>query len=152
LRKANVADSEHLMRWIRYQQQVRDPETDEFRGILGIAFHIRPEDKGGLSTTWVEHYGPKSTATYKIAGEHFRDSLQSKKLGPKSYFAIGNAGAIKAACNARNKKIRIVQDPDGPNTGHCQIRQFSDDDMELLEALADEVFVEHVPVVSLDLK
>lgn len=140
------------MRWVRYQQQVRDPETDEFKGILGIAFHLRPEDKGGLSTTWVEHYGSKSNATYKIAGAHFRESLQSKKLGPKSYFAIGNVGATKAACISREKKIRIVHDPDGPNTGHSQIRQFSDDDMELLEALADEVFVEHISVLSLELK
>lgn len=140
------------MRWVRYQQQIRDAETGEFIGVLGVAFHLRSDDDGGLSTTWVEHYGLKGFSTYKIAGTRFRDSLESKKLGPKSYFAVGNVGKTKATCSVRSKKIRIVHDPYSTNSGHVQIRQFSDDDIALLEALAEDVFTEHVSVATLGLK
>ena len=152
LSKVKVPDADHLMRWVRRNQQYRDSETDEFKGILGIAFHIRSDDEGGLSTTWVEHYGPKSLLTYEIAASKFRDSLQSGKLGVQSYFAIGNVGLTKAACLARYKKIRLVHAPDGPNTGHLEIHKFSDEDQELLEILAVDVFTEHVSVISLGLK
>jgi hypothetical protein len=79
-------------------------------------------------------------------------ALNQKKLGAQGCFAVGNAGQTKAACLARDKKIRLVHAPDGPNTGHVEIRQFSDEDQQLLEILADEVFTEHVFVASLTLK
>jgi hypothetical protein len=147
--KIKVPESDHLMRFVPKARQHRDPDTDEFKGILGVAFHIWPKDDGGLSTTWVEHYGAKSQSTYGEAASKFRDSLPSKKIGKQSYFAIGQVGNAKAACLTRGKKIRIVHAPDGPNTGHVELRQFSDEDQELLEILAEEVFSEHVAVASL---
>jgi hypothetical protein len=149
--KAKVADADHLMRFVPKGRQHRDAVTDEFKGILGIAFHIWPKDDGGLSTTWVEHYGPKSLATYSVAASKFRDTLLKKKLPVQGCFAVGNAGQTKAACLARDKKIRFVHAPDGPNTGHVEIRQFSDEDQQLLEILADEIFTDHVFVASLNL-
>jgi hypothetical protein len=151
LAKAKVPDFDHLMRFAPMGRQLRDPETHEFKGILGIAFHVWPKDRGGLSTTWVEHYGPKCHATYGLAASKFRDSLGSKKLPIQGYFAIGQVKQAKEAFIARGKKIRVVHAPDGPNTGHVELRSFSDKDQELLEILAEEVFTEHVAVASLNL-
>ena len=90
-----VPDSDHMMRYVPRGQQVRDPDDEScFKGILGTAFSMRPDDKGGLSLTWVEHYGAKCAATYSTAASKFRDSLKSKKLGAKAYFAIGNFDTV----------------------------------------------------------
>lgn len=151
LAKARIPDIDHLMRFVPHSQQVRDPDDDSFKGILGIAFSVRPSDNGGLSLTWVEHYGAKSQATYSIAASKFRDSRQTKKLGSKGYFAIGQAGAARSAAKTYKKQIRLVHAPDGPNTGHVEVRRFSDEDRSLLDALALEVFAEHVAVASLEL-
>jgi hypothetical protein len=149
--KVKIADCDHLMRHVPYGQQVRDPDDDSFNGIVATAFSIRPSDKGGLSLTWVEHYGPKSIATYSNAASKFRDSLNSKKLGAKAYFAIGEAGATREAAVTYGKQIRLVHAPDGPNTGHVELRRFSDEDRSLLDALALDVFAEHVAVAELTL-
>jgi hypothetical protein len=146
-----VPDSDHLMRYVPRGRQLRDPETDAFLGILGSAFNIRDEDRGGLSVTWIEHYGPKSEDTIRLAGTCYRDSLPSGKLNRSACFSIGNAGAIREAGMARRNRLRLIPAPDGPNTGHVEIHRFSDEDKELLDTLAMDVFVEHVPVAQLGL-
>ncbi len=139
------------MRHVPYGQQVRDPDDESFKGIAATAFSLRPTDKGGLSLTWVEHYGPKSLPTYCHAASKFRDSLQSKKLGAKAYFAIGQAGVARKTATTFGKQIRLVHAPDGPNTGHVELRRFTDEDRRLLDALALDVFAEHVAVAELTL-
>ncbi len=151
LSKSKVPDGDHLMRHVPYSQQIRDPDDDSFRGIVAIAFSIRPTDEGGLSLTWVEHYGPKSLATYSYAASKFRDSLQSKRLGGKAFFAIGQAGVTRKTAAIYGKKIRLVHAPDGSNTGHVEVRRFSDEDRSLLDALALDVFTDHVAVAELNL-
>mgnify|MGYP003386787468 CR=1 len=139
------------MRFVPRGQQVRDPDDDTFKGIVGTAFSIRPVDKGGLSLTWIEHYGPKSIATCSVAASKFRDSLSSKKLGGQAYFAIGQAGTIKEVAANYGKQIRLVHAPDGPNTGHVELRRFTDEDRGLMDALALDVFTEHIAVADLNL-
>lgn len=146
-----VEDAHHLMRFVPYNQQIRNSETDAFEGIVGTAFRVRESDDGGLSVTWVEHYGENCLATLRVAACAFRDSLPSKRIGPKACFAIGEAGHAKQVSSARNKKIRLVHAPDGPNTGHVEIHRFSDDDLALLDALAMDVFTEHRIVGELHL-
>ena len=147
-----IPDDAHLLRFVPFKEQERDPETGEFRGILGTAFSIRETDHGGLSVTWVEHYGPHGTSGVEIAASAFRDSLLSKKIGGKAYFAAGLAGKTRETATQHNKTIRIVHAPDGPNTGHVELRRFSDDDRRLLDALAMEVFAEHFAVADLQLR
>lgn len=139
------------MRFVPYKQQLRDPDTDQFKGIVNTAFSIRPSDKGGLSLTWVEHYGTKSVDTYGIAASAFRDSLVSKILPTKAYFAIGGVGPTRATAANYGKHIRLVHAPDGPNTGHVEVRRFTDEDRRLLDALALDVYTEHVAVKDLAL-
>ena len=151
LAREKVPDGHHLMRYVPFGQQIRDPDDCSFRGIVGTAFSVRPSDKGGLSLTWVEHYGEKSEATYSIAASHFRDSLEKKKLATQAYFAIGQAGLTRKTAAAHGKQVRIVHAPDGPNSGHVELLRFTDEDRVLLDALAIDVFSEHVAVVKLTL-
>lgn len=146
-----IPETDHLMRLVPYGQQIRNPETDEFLGLQPQAFKIRETDDGGLSVTWVEHYGEKCQQTYETAAVAFRGNLEKPHIPKKAYFAVGQAGKIKAKSLGYNKKIRIVHDPDGSNTGHALIRRFSDEDRRLLDALATEVFMEHVAVIDLNL-
>lgn len=139
------------MRFVPYKQQVRDPDSDAFLGVLNIAFRLRESDQGGMSLTWVEHYGEKSTVTYGVAAAHFRDSLSSKKLPTKGAFAVGQAGASRETAKAHGKQIRLVHAPHGTNTGHVEMRRFTDDDLLLLDALALDVFTEHVLVAGLNI-
>lgn len=101
--------------------------------------------------TWVEHYGAKCPDTIAAAAIAFRGTLLKKKLPTKAYFAIGAAGDTRSKCAEHGKKIRLVHAPDGTNTGHVEIRRFTDDDRRLLDALALEVFAEHVAVSDIDL-
>lgn len=139
------------MRFVPYKQQVRDAETDEFLGIANTAFRMRPDDEGGLSLTSVEHYGAKSQKVIETAATAFRGSLPSQKLGAKSYFAVGSVGETKSVSLAHGKKVRFVAAPDGPNTGHVELRQFTDEDRTLLDALALDVYTEHLAVAGMDL-
>lgn len=139
------------MRYVPYGQQLREPETDAFLGILGIAFSVRSSDAGGLSVTWIEHYGEKSVSTIAVAAGAFRDSLDSKKIGTKAYFAVGNVGATKSVASEYKKNVRLVSAPDGPNTGHVEIHRFTDEDRALLDALALDVYTEHVAVAALNI-
>lgn len=140
------------MRFVPYKQQQRDPDTDEFMGILGAAFSVRESDQGGLSLTWIEHYGPHEQSTVEIAASAFRDTLRDKKLGGKAYFAVGLAGLTREAAAQYGKQIRIVHAPDGPNTGHVELHRFSDEDRRLLDALSLEVYVDHLPVAGMTLR
>lgn len=151
LDRDKIPDSDHLLRFVPRGQQVRDADDNSFKGIVGTAFSLRPEDKGALSLTWVEHYGSKSIATYSVAASKFRETLQSKKLPAQAYFAIGQAGAVRKTAAKYGKQIRLVHAPDGPNTGHVELRRFTDEDRRLLDALALEVFTEHVAVLELTL-
>lgn len=137
------------MRYVPYGQQWRDPESDEFLGILETAFRVRPSDDGGLSLTWVEHYGPKGPPTFRIAASHFRDS--GMNVGAKGAFAIGQAGQVRSVSLGYGKHVRIVHAPDGPNTGHVELHRFTDDDLRLLDALARDVFAEHILVAGMNL-
>jgi len=152
LSKQAIPDGDHMMRFVPYKQQQRDPDTDQFMGILGTAFSVREHDQGGLSLTWVEHYGPNVHSTVETAASAFRDTLQNKKLGGKSYFAIGLAGLTRETAAQYDKQIRIVHAPDGPNTGHVELHRFSDEDRRLLDALSLEVYVDHVPVAGMNLR
>ncbi len=148
--KGEVPNEDHVMRYVPLMRLAHDEEADMYT-LTWTAFELRETDKGGLSTTWVEHYGLKSTATYGKAASAYRASLSSKKLGAKAIFAVGNAGSMRRACTAYGKNIRMVSAPDGPNTGHVEIRRFTDDDQRLLDMLASDVFTEHVRVSSLTL-
>lgn len=147
-----IPEEDHLMRLVPRTRQIRDPDDDSFIGISYSAFRLRDVDEGCLSTTWVEFYGPKTIASISKAGKCVRLSQKSEKIPASAYFAIGQVESLKVASLQYGRRVRVVHAPETCNPGHVEIRQLDDENLELLEVLASQVFCELVPVSSLNLK
>ena len=138
-----LPDSDHIARFVPFNKQYRHPDTGELLGLTAAAFAIRNDDRGGLSSTWIEFFGEKSAESIASAAVAFRESQPSKKLGKQSLFAIAAISQAKADALLFKKSIRVVHDPVPGNPGHAEVRHFDDDDLELLEYFARETFSEY---------
>lgn len=149
-RKALPKD-DHVMRYVPKARQHRDPDTDEFLGLIPQAMELRDDDKGGLSVTWIEHFGAYGFAAKRDAAIAHRETLRTKHIGGEAVFATAQVQAIVDAGLRYSKSIRVVHDPVPGNSGHAEIRHFTDDDLRLLDLLATETFAEIDKVVDLKL-
>lgn len=148
-RKA-LSDDHHVMRYIPASKRfVADDGT--MIGPSPAGFVLRAEDKGGLSVTEVEHYGPMTAATRTSAAAAHRESLTSKKVGTSAIYAWSQISRAKKAASAYEKKIRVVHDPVSGNPGHAEVRHFTDEDLDLLDHFATNVFVEYEVVADMNL-
>lgn len=137
-----IPTGDHVMRFVPKNKQQRDPDTDAFQGLTAAGFALRASDKGGLSVTWTEFFGDSSPANIRAGAMAYRNSLESKRLGGQGLFAVGRAQVILSTASDYRKRVRIVHAPVAGNDGHAEIRHFTDDDIELLDCLAREVFNE----------
>jgi len=137
-----LPDDHHVCRYVPNQRQHRDFDTGQLIGVLTTAFDLRPQDKGGLSVTWVEFFGPKTTATLKQAADAYRKCTRSKKLTPSAAFAVGNVLAIKKASAVAGKPARVLHEQTKCNAAHAAIRRLDNDQIEVLDAIAQQAFGE----------
>lgn len=137
-----IPDDDHVSRFVPKNRQDRDPETDEFRGLTIAACQLRTTDNGGLSVTWIEHFGPYGQQAKRDAAVAYRASLSSGKLPPQAAFAYAEVSRIKAAARQFDKAVRVVWDPVEGNPGHAEVRHFADDDLRLLDLLSTETFID----------
>jgi hypothetical protein len=114
-------------------------------------FVLRDDDRGGLSVTEIEHFGDMSAAARREAAVAHRESLPSKKVGAAGIYAWAQIDAAKTAALAYNKKIRVVHDPVDGNPGHAEIRHFTDEDLDLLDHFATDVFVDYEVIADMAL-
>lgn len=138
-RKA-LPNDDHVMRFVPKGRQHRDPDTDAFLGLTPQAMELRDEDKGGLSVTWVEHFGEYGQSAKRSAAIAFREALEKKHIGGEAVFATAQVKAVIDAGNAYRKSVRVVHDPVQGNPGHAEVRHFTDEDVRLLDHLATEIF------------
>lgn len=136
-----LPDDDHVSRYIPKNRQHRD-DTDQYLGLSLAGFALRPEDRGGLSVTWIERFGEYGPKAKRAAAVAYRESQDSKRIGKTALFAYAEVAKIKKAAVDYGKAVRIVTDPVDGNEGHAQVRHFTDDDLRLLELLASEVFGE----------
>ena len=139
------------MRYVQRARQDRDPDTGAFRGLAPGAFMLGPKDRGGMSVTWVEKFGPLGLGAKRQAAAAFRESQNSKKLGATAVFATAQVEQIIHAGQMLRKALRIVYDPVPGNPGHAEVRHFDDSDLEVLDYLATDVFTDIDHVADLDL-
>lgn len=140
MKEKNIRPEHHVVRYVPWQR-LRKDEKDNVDGILGAAFRLRDDEKA-LSATWLEYFPGERPAQVTAAVQAIRAS--TLKVGSKSGFAVGEVGAIKAACASRGHKIRIVHEPEDDNKAHVAVRQIPRDDAQLLELLATEAWAELV--------
>jgi len=138
------------MRYVPRSKQFID-DNDNSLGPAPGAFAIRDEDKGGLSVTEIEHFGDMTAEARALAAAAHRATTRSKKLGPTAIFAWAAIGEVKSAAQGYNKAVRVVHDPVDGNSGHAEIRHFSDDDLDLLDHFATDVFRDFAVVSSMDI-
>lgn len=148
-RKA-ISEYYHVMRHIPATKRWVN-EAGEREGPSPAGFALRPDDKGGLSVTEVEFFGTSSPAARREAASAYRNSLLSKKLGSQSIFAWAKVANIRQAAAVYNKQIRVVHDPVPGNPGHAEIRHFTDDDLDLLDHFAMEVFIKYEVVANMQI-
>ena len=130
----------HVIRYVPYSKLDKDADDNPV-GILFSAFQRKPGEEG-LSVTWMEYFAGSREDQVVGAVQAIRAS--NIKPGGKSGFAIGNVGAVKAACADRKHKIRIIHWPEDDNKAHAELRQFPTEDRQLLDRLAAEVWAELV--------
>jgi hypothetical protein len=133
-----VPDDDHVVRYVRKRQLRRD-EHGNVLGILPHALELR-EGEGYLSVTWLEHFDPQYEQGLIQAAEAIRRQLIVKE---RDGFSTTQVGSFCGVCERFNKKVRVVHEPINPgNTGHVAIRRFPKDNLELLDLLASDAFLD----------
>ena len=135
----NLPDGDHVMRYVPWSRLITD-ETGNILGIFPHAFQLR----GGetyLSVNWIEYFEGDSERRKCASVLAFRRTLQ---VGPKSAFGIGNVGEVKKVCSDSGAKARIIHRKRKDNEAHSAIYGIPPDDLNLLQSLAQDVFIEVV--------
>jgi hypothetical protein len=148
-RKA-LPDDDHVMRFASRSKRVVDSEGKCF-GPSPAAFAIRTTDEGGLSVTWVEYFGTLNEASRASAAAAYRQTLRDKRLPSEAIFAWAQVSVIKRAGAEYRKGLRVVHDPVDGNPAHAEIRHFNDEDLDLLEYMASDVFRDYVVVRDMNI-
>lgn len=141
LKVTNLPDEDHVMRYVPWARLRRD-ENENVVGILPQAFQLRDGEKY-LSVNWVEYHPGDWQAQLRASVWAIRRSFE-RGIGRKSGFGIGQIAQIKSTSIAHGARVRIVHEPEEGNPAHSAIRRLPRDDLNLLAALADEVFVDFV--------
>lgn len=151
--KKNTAlpEEEHVLRHVPWTKLRKDMD-DNVIGVLGAAFKLREKEKY-LSVTRVEHFAGNHTDKVH---KSIREIRKYYKVKPKSHFTVGNVSKIKAIYKEKQKKqVRIISFPtttkllmDGSiykNDSHAAVYNLEQNDDELLEFLAEEIWSELHP-------
>ena len=136
-----IPTEDHLIRNVPWARLRKDAD-DNVVGILGAAFRLR-ENERYLSASWLEFFKGSDRAKRLQAAIRV---IRKSRMPPtaKSGFAIGNVGQIVDQCVSRNRRIRVVHEPEKNNQAHVAVRRWPNDDQELLELLARDTWSELV--------
>ena len=136
--QAPLPDDDHVIRYVRKRALRRD-EDDNVIGILPDALRHR-EGETYLSATWIENFDSDYEAGLKQAADAIRRQLTVK---PRDGFAAGKVEDIREVCSSFDTRVRILHEPLPPtNTGYCAIRGLREAELDLLDALASEAFID----------
>ena len=139
-----LPDDEHVVRHLSPRDIIRDEDTQQITGCFPQAFELK-DGEDDLSVNWLEYFDgtePDQLAATACAISRVR------AVRPSHAFAIGNVGEIKAACFDYDLKVRIIHEPDGGNDAHAAVHRYRDDEIELLELLAQEIWSRFVDARS----
>lgn len=146
-----LPDDNNILRHVPWSKLRKDMD-DNVIGVLGAAFKLR-DGESYLSVTRIEHF--TGTRISKIH-DSVREVRKYLNVKPKSHFSVGKVNQIKALYQKQEKKpVRIVSYPtntkllkDGSpykNDSHAAVFNLEQDDDELLELLAEDIWCELYP-------
>lgn len=151
MRYEKLPSDNHVLRYAAYNRLQRDPETDEPLALAHQAFHLRPEDDGQLSLTWVEYFEGSRAEQLEKAIKCYRASMTTPiKAGAKSAFGVAVVQKIIDVFEdfTPSLRVRVLHDPTDKNEAHAIISQYKDEYAALLDMLAHSVFSEIIPNCS----
>jgi len=93
-----------------------------------------------LSVTWCNYFAGDREAIIKCAAEAIRRSKLEVK--PKGRFAVAQVFLIDSVLRQKGHKVRFVHEAEEDNPAHAALRRWPNEDLELLERLAEEVWHE----------
>lgn len=132
-----IPNDHHVMRYVRRKGLRRD-ENGIVLGILPQALELRPKEEF-LSVTWLEHFSLEYEEGFIEASKAICKTLEVKK---KDGFSVSKVEDIFKGCASFDVKIRILHEPEEENSGHVAVRRFPRDNIELLDLLAAESFID----------
>ncbi len=131
-----LEDGDRVIRYVPWGK-LRKDENDNVLGTIGEAFHLR-EGEEYLSVTWCDYFAGGPEGDIRCAVEAIRGSRL--KVSPKGHFALATKAAIAAHMTSGGRKLRFVHERADDNEAHAAVRGWSNDDLELLERLAETVW------------
>lgn len=135
---AKLPPDNHVARYVRKRLLRRD-EDGNVLGVLPQAFELR-DGETYLSITWLEHFSADYEQALIEVVAAIRRQLDVK---PRDGFAMARVGKIFDVCGSFSSGVRVLHEPVVPeNTGHCALRGIQRGELELLELLASDAFID----------
>lgn len=136
-KRGNLIPDEHeIVRHVPYQKIIFD-EQENIVGIFPQAYALR-KNEAQLSVDWLDYY--EGTKDEKLKAV-LQGMQASKNIGKKSALTLGNVLTIKTvAQQASSLSLRISYAPSKTNKAHSLVHNINSDELQLLEALANEGF------------
>ena len=123
-------DAHHVVRHIRTRwMDVVDGKVV----IIPQAFQLTEKDEGYLSAGWLEHCEGTSAVRLRSVLTCLKATL---KIKGTEGLSTGNVGRIKSCCGKYGKKVRLMHEPYDANPSYVAVRQYQDDNLEMLMQLA----------------
>jgi hypothetical protein len=144
-RVSNLPDEDHVMRYVPWTR-LRKDEDDNVLGFLPQAFELKL-DEDALSVNWIEFYDGDWQTKIRDSVKAIRRSFD-REIGKKSAFGIAKIRRVKEICLEAGVRVRIVHEPEERNPAHSTMRRLPREDLNLLQALADDAFVDLIHNVS----
>lgn len=117
-------------------RHIRKRWTDVMDGrvvIIPQAFQLTPKDEGYLSAAWLDYCEGTGAVRLSSVLRCLRATLDIKRSDGLS---TGNVGRIKSCCGKYGKKVRLMYEPEDANPSYVAVRQYQDDNLEMLMQLA----------------
>lgn len=138
-RGADIPDSDHVMRHVSRNRLRRDGEGNVI-GFLPQAFALRDGEKA-LSVNWIEYFQGSWDVKIEQSVHLFR---QIREIKNSCAFAVGNVDKIKITAQQNSVSIRIAFAPTSSIPNHVEIHRIPQDEISLLNALAEDAFTDIV--------
>lgn len=151
--RRDVPSADHIARYCNHQRIIRDPITDEIKGVYPHAFALREPDKETyLSASWLEFFGKDDSLDHQFKSA--LNALRAKHRGVKSdgAFARLNAGRVLevgAECG-HSLRVRDRSAPDDPGYASIENTPLDNSDNKLLAAFANDCCIEVRGVAAID--
>ena len=130
--------NDHVVRFVKKRLLRRDADQN-LLGVLPHAFQRRPDEEY-LSVTWLQHFSRDYEAGLSASAGAIRRQLN---VNNGDGFTTGQVRAISDICASRSCRVRILHEPEPEsNSGHSALRNLADQDLELLQMLADDAFID----------